>query len=316
MSWAQITFSRFAISVWQQERGSARQGTGQSCPCAERPDTMGRPFRQGHPPGGADTPFPITTQAATGCRHLAPRAAAQLQGAETPREGPGKLIPNTTPSKNIRPASSMPTLRAPGWLLPPPCQQHGAPWPLAPRATPQPLHSLPLAPLPLIAALPAAGSPGELLSLQLLFFCNTQVPKAIRSSAGRESSRQQCSHCTHSQGLPGPMLRVLGGGTAQALRHLWPHRHIPGENPRLRGQAPARAPVGDSRRASSGDAHAAHVQSWGPHPAERGQRSAALPKPRQGVPRAQGAKLRGAPCPPQWGGWKSFGASKRLTGGG
>lgn len=92
----------------------------------------------------------------------------------------------------------------------------------------------------------------------------------------------------------------------------WPHAACPGRgdstgikaplapqtHPWGKPQALARAPVGDSRRASSRDAHAAHVQSWGPHPAERGQRSAALPKPRQGVPRAQGPSSEELPAHP------------------
>lgn len=159
MSWAQITFSRFAISVWQQERGSARQGTGQSCPCAERPDTTGDPCAKGASRGGTH-PLPHCHPSSHRC-HLVPRAAAQLQAAETPREGPGKLIPNTTPTKNISPASSIPTLRAPGWLLPPPCQQHGAPRPLAPRATlPQP-GRVPSAQPPTGTTTANRGSPGR-----------------------------------------------------------------------------------------------------------------------------------------------------------
>lgn len=37
MSWAQITLSRLAISVWQGKRHRARQGKGQSRPHSEGP---------------------------------------------------------------------------------------------------------------------------------------------------------------------------------------------------------------------------------------------------------------------------------------
>lgn len=102
MSWAQITLSRFAISVWQQKRGSARQGKGQSCPRAERPPTpQETPPAKGAPQAGR-RPLPIATQAATGRWHLAPRAAAQHQGAEIPRWGPGKLSFLTPPPPKTR----------------------------------------------------------------------------------------------------------------------------------------------------------------------------------------------------------------------
>lgn len=131
MSWAQITFSRFAISVWQQ-RGSVLRASGSAAP---RPatGTPRQPPTHHHPssPGGW-------------C--LAPRAAAQHQGAETPwgAEKSGKLLPNTTSSKNTCPASSSTTQEGSHLLPARAVEPHAAPSPAgqAPAGSLRPRRSL------------------------------------------------------------------------------------------------------------------------------------------------------------------------------
>lgn len=80
MSWAQITFSRFAISVCKELGGGHHQGRGRAERPLEPPPTKG------------------------------PR---WLPRAETPWAGPGKL-PNTTASKSRSPAPCTPCPKALG----------------------------------------------------------------------------------------------------------------------------------------------------------------------------------------------------------
>lgn len=182
-----------------------------------------------------------------------PTTGAPQAGRDTP-----PLPPKQPQGAGPRgPESSTPTLRAPGRLSPPPSRGRGASWPVPPRAipkqapspqvrAPQAPRSLLPAPRPLIAALAAAGSPGEVLSLQLLFSCNTRVPQAIRStergsSAGRASGSVLCRAAlpplpTARAGPRHPHAAPPGPGGEHS--RPWPHRHIPGENPQwLQGRA-------------------------------------------------------------------------------
>lgn len=193
MSWAQITLSRFAISVWRQKR--QRQGTGQSCPATAMPPETPFPA-MGAPQAGRCPPLPpVATRAAAGCWRLSPRAQHPPPHTESPR---------------MAPASSLPGTRSPmAWRATP--EQAPSPQ-VRPRKAPRRL--LP-APRPLIASLPPAGSPGEVLSLQLLFSCNTRVPRAI-SSAERErrgeGEPRRAPIAPHRQAGPPPPPRCPAGG--------------------------------------------------------------------------------------------------------
>lgn len=83
MSWAQITFSRFAISVCKESGG-----------------------------GGAPSEWGQGWEATGAPSHQGPR---WLPRAETRWAGPGKL-PNTTASKSRSPAPCTPCPKALGWI--------------------------------------------------------------------------------------------------------------------------------------------------------------------------------------------------------
>ena len=106
-------------------------------PCQAAPNTAGDPSRQGRSPG-RQTPPPHRHPSSHRVLALGPKSCCSAPRSRNTVVGTRKaLLPNATPSKNTSPASSVPTLRALGWLLPPPCQGHGARWPMPPRAIPK-----------------------------------------------------------------------------------------------------------------------------------------------------------------------------------
>lgn len=118
-----------------------------------------------------------------------------------------------------------------------------------PQASPQPTSRDPAgSPLPSTAScrhhahdlLPSqpTGSPGEVLSFQLLFFCNTRVPLAIKSAESREGEQRRAVPChvpmappCQLQGplflwhspfhLPGPSVPMAPSFIFQAPLFLW-----------------------------------------------------------------------------------------------